>query len=176
MCLPSISSGAFSRRFLPAVLPAMDGSRLVRFLVAFFLTDAPSCTSGLWLRATSRKDGPGSDSSPQAVPTRGQGRPATGDHDGEGRGTTAKSLQRHCLGLVSDSSNVVTRPGNGFAGTHVATIGRLHHGRGRPAFFVSTTSQAEHASTPMNKIGKINRLARAAGSGLAGGSVPVDPC
>src|SRR5438094_3998457 len=86
MCSPSMSSGAFSRRFLPAVMPAMDGSRLVRFLVAFFLTDAPSCTSGLWLRATSRKDGPGSDSSPQAVPTRGQGRPATGDHDGEGRG------------------------------------------------------------------------------------------
>src|SRR6266481_3317173 len=41
MCSPSMGSGAFSRRFLPAVMPAMDGSRLVRFLLAFFLTVAP---------------------------------------------------------------------------------------------------------------------------------------
>ncbi len=44
------------------------------------------------------------DSSFRTVPAQGQGRPATGDQDGEGRGigqVPQPSLQRHCSKLVS---------------------------------------------------------------------------
>src|SRR5258708_2765271 len=55
--------------------------------------------------------------------------------------------------LIRQASSA--RPGNGSAGTHVATSGRLHHGRGRPAFFIPPTIHEEYESTRRNKTHKM---------------------